>query len=387
MRPFILYYPAVILTFIIIPVHIMILCGVLLNRVRDLFLLKRRNIKKETAGSSLSVSVIVAARDEENNLPNLFESLKKQTVNEFEIVLINDRSSDGTEKIMKEFKDELGGRVKIIRNDKEPEECNPKQFVLDLGIKEAAGDLFLFTDADCTVAPEWIEYYRHYFKNPKTGVVFGQLLVKGDNSFFERYQSFDQLLVHQYNSGTAGLGILTGCFGNNLGARREVINEVGGFRSLGYTPTEDAAFLGAVSKLKKWKGRVSTLKQTMIHTLPQKSWKGFVSQHVRWNSGGFYAADLQSRIGYRFVVLYLTVSILLIPLAFFFPFLFMLPATSFVFPGLLAFTAGMLYHEDRTSFLLWFVPSMLIFMFFYSLATVLAILKISVKWKGTALKT
>ena len=99
MRPFVLYYPAVILTFIIIPVHIMILCGVLLNRVRDLFLLKRKKTRKETAGSSLSVSVIVAARDEESNLPNLFKSFKKQTVNEFEIILIDDRSSDGTEKI------------------------------------------------------------------------------------------------------------------------------------------------------------------------------------------------------------------------------------------------------------------------------------------------
>ena len=389
MKPYILYYPVVVITFAIIAGHILVLLGVLLNRLRDLVFIKKLKTDSEPGfpeGSGELVSVIVAARNEEKNLPELIESLREQSDKYFEIVFINDRSTDGTETVLENIKEEMGDRVKIIVNNQDPEGCNPKQFALDLGIEEANGSILLFTDADCVVPSGWVEYYKHYFDNSRTGVVFGQLSVKDNGSFFERYQAFDQLLLHQYNSGTAGLGLLTGCFGNNLAVRREVIDAIGGFRALGYTTTEDAALLGAVNRQKKWKGRVSTLKETMIETAPQKSWKGFMSQHVRWNMGGFYADDLQSRLGYRFIVLYLVFSILLIPAAAIYPFLFIMPVTSFVFPGLLGFTGGLLYSKDRIKLLLMFIPYMLLFMVFYSLATVLAIFKVTVKWKGTVLK-
>lgn len=392
----VIFYLCVVITLLIVVIHLALLVGVLANRVRDV--LFRRFVRKvreeklrevlvdgKRVVDKLKVSVIIAARDEEANLPKLIDSLKDQTDKDFEIVFVNDRSTDRTGEILKRFADEMPERVKVVNNTREPVNCNPKQFALDLGIEVATGDIFLFSDADCEFPETWVEYYRYYFMEESVKLVFGQVMVRNDGSFLQRYQAFDQMLIHQYNSGSAGLGIPTGCFGNNLAVRREVMESIGGFKALGYTLTEDAALLERVGRERKWKIRVSTMKETIVKPAPQRDWKSFLNQHVRWNRGGFYSTDLMSGISYGFIVLYLVLSVLVVPAGFFWGFLLMLPATSFIFPGLLAFVAGLMYERDRKSFLLWFLPDMLTFMLFYSVATVLALFKISVKWKGSKL--
>ncbi len=399
----ILFYFVLIVTIFIIVIHISLWGGVILNRVRDLIILrwikryreeKLRGILVEGGGSEfkdLSISVVIAVRNEERNLPALIDSLENQTYKNFEIVFINDRSEDKTAEILEAFVKKHPERVKVVTNSTEPVDSNPKQFALDLGVREAKGDILLFTDADCSLPSEWVEYHRYYYMNKsdkkgkRVGLVFGQVMVRNNGSFLEKYQTFDQMLIHQYNSGSSGLGIPTGCFGNNLSMRKDILDEIGGFTALGYTLTEDAAMLERVGKMKKWKIRVSTLKETIVKPAAQENWKDFLNQHVRWNRGGFYSTDLLSGISYGFIVLYLVFSILVFPVGLFWGFLMMMPVTSFVFPGLLGFTAGLMYMENKRDFLIWFVPNMLFFMLFYSVATILALFKIPVEWKGVKL--
>ncbi len=394
-----IFYLVFGITLIIIVAHLSLVSGLFVNRLRDRSMLrwmkKNPDLKKLLEEENIRLSVIVSSKDEEKNLPFLLESLENQAYGDFEIVLINDRSKDATLDILKAFKGKHGDRVKIIDNREEPVGCNPKQFALDLGITRAEGNLFLFTDADCILPHHWTEYYLYYFARfrkirtllgKRVGLLFGQILVRHDNSFLQRYQKFDQMLIHQYNSGSAGMGLLTGCFGNNLAIEKELLDIIGGFRALGYTPTEDAALLGAAGKVRGWTGRVASLEEMAVRPAPQATWRDFFIQHIRWNTGGFYADDLASRISYRSVVLYLVISIILLPLAFFHPFLFIMPATSFVFPGLLGMTAGLLYYDNRVGFLLRFIPYMIFFMLFYSLVTVLAMFKVKVKWKDSEIK-
>ena len=375
----ILLFLFVVISGVILTVHIILSVGVLINRIRDA-LNRNANLRLP------KVSVIAIARDEEETLPRLLESLEAQSYTGFEIVLVNDRSQDGTAKIMDAFAAKYEARVKVIHNQDEPDHINPKQFALDIAIAEAEGEIFIFTDSDCVVPPGWVENMLPYFKNPRVGVVFGQISLIDSGTFLEKYQAFDQPLIHQYNSGSAGIGIPTGCFGNNLSARRTVIEDIGGFRALGYSLTEDAALIEAAGK-RKWKIRVSTLKKTMIKTVPKLSWKGFINQHVRWNSGAYYAQDLPTRLSYRFILLYLIASVAAIPFSFLMPLLLILPVNSFISIGLLSLLSGLLYREDKTAFLLRVVPYTVFFMFFYAFVTLLSILKISPEWKGKKLKS
>ena len=384
--------------------HGALAAGVLLARLRDRRDEARRRRRPAGRRNAPPVSVVVAAMNEEQALPRLLDSLAAQTTGAFELVLVDDRSSDATAAIMEAHRAAAPYPVRVVRNRRPPEGCTGKQQALDLGVARAAGELLLFTDADCTVPPTWVERLTAYFAadaGGRTGVVFGQLAVQppgaggggggagGDaarrpDRFTDRYQAFDQPLVHQYSTGTAGLGQPTGCFGNNLALRAPVLAAVGGFRSLGYTITEDAALIGAASRA-GWKVRAATLPETLVTTEPQPDWRAFINQHVRWNGGAFYSNDPAAAWGYRYVTLFLILSVAAAPFALLVPWLVVWPLTSLVSIGTLAALAAALYHPRRRRALARVVPYTLFFMGFYAYITVLAIAGVRAEWKGSRL--
>ena len=340
----------------------------------------------------IAVSVVVVAMNEERALPRLLASLAAQTWTGFELVLVDDRSTDATAAIMEQHRAAAPYRVQVIRNRRPPVGCNGKQQALDLGVAAAIGGLLIFTDADCTVPATWVERITAAFAADaagRLGVLFGQLAVAtpapGRPPFRDRYQAFDQPLVHQYNTGTAGLGLPTGCFGNNLALRATVLAQIGGFRALGYTLTEDAALIEAARR-HGWRVAGSTLTETRITTEPQPSWGGFVNQHVRWNGGAFFSHDPATVWGYRYITLFLIASVVAAPWALLVPWLALLPLTSLLSIGSLAVLAAVLYSRRRLRALLRVIPYTLFFMVFYAYATVLAIVGVRAEWKGARLQ-
>jgi cellulose synthase/poly-beta-1,6-N-acetylglucosamine synthase-like glycosyltransferase len=269
----------------------------------------------------------------------------------------------------------------VLENTEEVDDLGPKQFVLDIAIAAAEGEILVFTDADCTVPRQWVEKLQPYFHDPRVGMVFGQISLSKERGFFRNFQAFDQPLIHQYNSATAGLGMPGSCFGNNMVARKAVIDQIGGFRSLGYTLVEDAALATAAAK-SGWKVRVSTRTDTMIQTKAQEHWRDLINQHLRWNGGAFYHEDFATRFAYRFITLFLIASVVAVPIAVFLPFLFVFPAASFISVGLVALIAGILYRPDKSWYLLRLVPYTCFFLLFYSFVTLLSIFRVPPRWKG-----
>ena len=338
-----------------------------------------------------SVSVVVAAMDEQDALPHLLASLAAQTTTAFELVLVDDRSSDATAAIMERHRAAAPYPVRVVRNRRPPVDCTGKQQALDLGVAAAGGELLFFTDADCIVPPTWVAGLAAYFTDDPggaVGVVFGQLAVRSTARrrprFLDRYQAFEQPLVHQYSTGSAGLGRPTGCFGNNLALRAPVLARIGGFRSLGYTLTEDAALIGAASRC-GWRVRPATLPATQVTTEPQPSWRRFINQHVRWNGGAFFSGDRAAAWGYRYVTLFLIASVAAAPAALLAPWLAALPLTSLLSIGTLATLEAVLYRRRRGRALARVVPYTLFFMVFYAYITVLAIAGVRTEWKGARL--
>jgi len=231
------------------------------------------------------------------------------------------------------------------------------------------------------VPRQWVEKLQPYFHDPRVGMVFGQISLSKERGFFRNFQAFDQPLIHQYNSATAGLGMPGSCFGNNMVARKAVIDQIGGFRSLGYTLVEDAALATAAAK-SGWKVRVSTRTDTMIQTKAQEHWRDLINQHLRWNGGAFYHEDFATRFAYRFITLFLIASVVAVPIAVFLPFLFVFPAASFISVGLMALIAGILYRPDKSWYLLRLVPYTCFFLLFYSFVTLLSIFRVPPRWKG-----
>ncbi|TBW27559.1 glycosyltransferase [Gramella sp. KN1008] len=131
-----------------------------------------------TAGSKtqlhpqVPISVIICAKNEAENIANFLPSILEQDYPDFEVIIINDASSDNTLEIIEEFQ-KNDPRIQIVDVQNNEAFWANKKYALTLGIKKARNKHLLFTDADC--APQsrnWIREMSSKFQ-PGTSIVLG----------------------------------------------------------------------------------------------------------------------------------------------------------------------------------------------------------------------
>ena len=111
---------------------------------------------QEIEAKNIPVSVIVCAKNEEENVIKYFPLLAEQNYPDFEIVLIDDASSDNTLDIFEEFEKKYSN-VKLVKVKNNEAFWGNKKYALTLGIKAAQKEHLLFTDADCyPTSKDWI---------------------------------------------------------------------------------------------------------------------------------------------------------------------------------------------------------------------------------------
>jgi len=229
-------------------------------------------------------SLIVCGRDEEKNLPACLASIENQTISpgRFEVILVNDDSSDGTGRLMDEFKQKSRFKVKILHMPPLHEgEIGGKWRPLKEGIKQASHEALLLTDADAELVPTWAE--RHLEGLEKAEISAGMALIQGDN-LWHKIQHLDWLYVLGTGSSLAHWGMPQSAIGKNLGLRRTAYDAVGGLESVGFSLTEDRALVQAMvnagSKV------VFPLKPDIaVKARGEATWMNYVQQRKRWASG------------------------------------------------------------------------------------------------------
>lgn len=95
------------------------------------------------------VSVLVAAKDEQDNIETCVRTLLDQDYPNYEVIAIDDRSDDDTPKILARLQDEFSGRLTVITIEQLREGWFGKNNAMRAGIERARGDWFMLTDADC----------------------------------------------------------------------------------------------------------------------------------------------------------------------------------------------------------------------------------------------
>ena len=123
-------------------------------------ILNLRNLKAPHSDSKIPqpapfVSVLIPARDEEANIETCLESIQKQDYPNFEIIVLDDNSSDNTANIV-QWIAAKDNRVQLIRGDPLPEGWAGKPFACYQLARKARGSWLLFTDADTTHAPHML---------------------------------------------------------------------------------------------------------------------------------------------------------------------------------------------------------------------------------------
>lgn len=123
-----------------------------------LFIFNKLNKAVEGHATSYpAVSVIIAARNERKNLEKFLPSILNQNYPQFEVVVVNDGSFDGTKDLVEEFQ-KSNPHLKLVDLNLDERYRRGKKFALTLGIKASKFDELLFTDADCrATSKNWIK--------------------------------------------------------------------------------------------------------------------------------------------------------------------------------------------------------------------------------------
>ena len=171
-----------------------------------------------------AVSVIIACWNELQNLKSNLQYIVKQKYPEFEIIIADDNSTDGTSDYIAELAKTFPN-IKLVENKE-----SGKKSALSNGIRAASYEHLVFTDADCRPATEhWIARIMSQFdaENPLV-LGYGELSGK---TFAERFSSYDAMLIALQYLGFASLGHAYMAVGRNIAYSRKLWDTIGGFCS------------------------------------------------------------------------------------------------------------------------------------------------------------
>ncbi|MFQ5627451.1 MAG: glycosyltransferase [bacterium] len=252
-------------------------------------LIRGQEAKKTAHDFEPQITIIVPARNEEANLPDLITSLKNLDYprEKTEIIIVDDSSSDNTHIVATEMT-AADVRFRIITPSKRDPQLNGKANAIDFAIQQTAGEIIFITDADCRVPETWIRAHLCYYQ-VGIGMVGGLVLLtekKRKYSLFAHLQSLDWLYLCAVGSGGAGVGMPLSIFGNNFSFRKQAYHQVGGFRGAGFSVIEDFALMRAFQLKTRWQIALPADPNLAIQTRPAHSSSQFYLQRKRWVLGG-----------------------------------------------------------------------------------------------------
>jgi cellulose synthase/poly-beta-1,6-N-acetylglucosamine synthase-like glycosyltransferase len=230
---------------------------------------------EKTSGHPL-MTVVVAVRNEENNIEVLLAQLAHQSYPSYEVIVVDDHSEDETARIVETFNRAASG-FSLLKNA-----GVGKKQALATGVRAARGEIIVTTDADCTVPLTWLHALHIYFQNDRCQLAFGGVRLAQEN-FFHAMQAIEFSSLIGAGAVSATLGFPTMCNGANLAFRKKAFFDVNGYEGNEHIPSGDDEFL-----MRKIRERYPhgifyvSGEQAIVTTTPMDSLRDFIAQRLRW---------------------------------------------------------------------------------------------------------
>ena len=227
------------------------------------------------------ISVIIAARNEEENIGKLLLSLEKQTYSRhlFEVIVVDDHSTDNTALIVQGF-----AFVKPIKLEFDNINSYKKK-AIETGIAASSGDLIITTDADCIVNENWLKTIAAFKEETNAVFIAAPVSMQYNSTLLQTFQSMDFMVLQGITAASVNKRIHHMCNGANLAYERKAFFEVNGFKNIDHIASGDDMLL--MQKISdRYPGKISYLlsKDAIVTTQAAETWKEFFSQRIRWAS-------------------------------------------------------------------------------------------------------
>jgi cellulose synthase/poly-beta-1,6-N-acetylglucosamine synthase-like glycosyltransferase len=340
----------------------------------------------EVPANTPAFSVLIAARNEADNLPQLLADLARQQPipGGFEVLVVDDHSTDATAQVVEQLAATAPFPVRLLRLATQPGAPTGKKAAVQAAVQAAHAPWLLLTDADCRVPAGWVRAYAQAaVRHPAARFISGPVLLTGTGPL-ATLQGLE--LAGLVGAGAGGIAQHrpTMCNGANLAYRRQDFFAVHGFRGNEQVASGDdefllhklhAAFPSSIRFLADPAALVSTPAQPTLQQL--------LRQRVRWASKWRH---YQTRAPQRLAVLVLLAN-LLFPVGAGLWLLGTVPGGAVLLSWAGKLLGDALLLRPVLRFLgrprwLWWVPVLQLAYAPYALLTGLAGLRGSYEWKG-----
>jgi len=250
---------------------------------------KVENFELQDLPNKTKFSIIIPFRNEAKNLTQLLASIKRLNYKTalFEVLLVNDDSDDGSEKIINTFcQKNLNShncQITLINNKRTSN--SPKKDAITSALKIAQHDWIITTDADCILPKYWLDAFDEFIQLNNTIAIAAPVKFIGASSFFNRFQILDTLSLQGVTIGAFGIHRPFMCNGANFGYSKNAFESVDGFKGNDEFASGDDVFL--FQKFLKYdKNRVHFLKseKAIVTTKVSETISEFIQQRIRWAS-------------------------------------------------------------------------------------------------------
>ncbi len=226
-------------------------------------------------------SVILAVKNEEDNLRKNLDYIIKQNFKGFEITIIDDHSSDDTLKYLKDIASRHH-HINILENVSK----NGKKHALTLAINGCNKEIIVLTDADCVPAsPEWLSSIASKFSDEKKEIILGYSPYIG-NGFLAKFIRFETFMTALQYFSYALSGMPYMGVGRNMAFRKAVFVRNNGYSDhMDIQSGNDDLFVMANATSKNTDIQIDP--KSFMYTSPQKTIKDFLIQKSRHVSSSF----------------------------------------------------------------------------------------------------
>ena len=280
-----------LLAFFIFTALLLLAHAILIEKYRYWFLKIKPFLIKKDEVSVTKFSIIIPARNEAGNIEACIKSILNQNypLNLFEIVVVDDYSTDTTPDIVRNMQKEYDN-LHLIQLEKllQQKQINSyKKKAIEFAIQKATGKFIATTDADCILPVNWLQSFDTYIQKHKAVFIAGPVRFQDSGSFVSKFQCLDFMSLQGITAAAVGAGFHSMCNGANLAYSKKVFIEVGGFKGIDNIASgDDMMLMHKIYKLNKKGIGFLYSKDAVALTKPMPTWKDFFNQRIRWASKG-----------------------------------------------------------------------------------------------------
>ena len=257
-----------------------------------------RNIKYGYSDNNKPfVSVIIALKNEQNNVKKLIEDLKHQDypLDKHEILLIDNESDDNTHPEILKYIDSLPNCYCYSTKGFQSI-YNYKKEALFLGIQKAQGEIILSSDADCSLPVTWISGMASFYAND-VDMVIGYSEVDPVKSMFQKFQKLDFLMLMAAARGAHNFNMPWGGSGQNISFRKSAFVKCNGYEGLEKLKGgDDSLFIEKFAKYNSGRTIFASNSATWIKTKPVNTVSALLRQRFRWASEANFARNININV-------------------------------------------------------------------------------------------